>query len=226
MIVLFQRFPFQFPLKLCSYWRLGKINHVLFYLFHFVLHRYFLFQFLVLSTIWVVCRRIRFCRNKMCLPKSRWLIVFVSFFSFSHCSIVRPLVQCIQRHPSHSFWIPHHQIQHYYPINQCLQSIIIPQSKAHKTIPKIIPITIPSIISKAILHNRRNQISSICHHLFTPPIKFTIVKIIINHLPLIIRNNKTYHHMHMLYNRSKEVSLRLDSALEDRVHHAVKAMLM
>lgn len=102
MIVLFQSFPFQFPLKLCSYWRLGKINHVLFYLFHFVLHRYFLFQFLVLSTIWVVCRRIQILPQQNVFAKIEVINGFCFIFLFLSLQY-RAAISSVHSTPSKSF---------------------------------------------------------------------------------------------------------------------------
>lgn len=117
-------FLFFFPLS-CSYWRVGKINHVLCFI-HFI-------KFLFHCSLIIFPRKISWCRP---MELIYLLIIFIIiktkmfdfsyFFSFRY-STVRLLVLCIRRHQNLlSLTIQHHQIQHFYLINPYLQSTTIP----------------------------------------------------------------------------------------------------
>lgn len=129
-------FLFQYPI--CDrvfpwnfiYWRMGKINHVWFFIYFWyfsftLLHSILLFHYIQEKEITKVC-----CKgvslNIQIMYKTIHINWFLLFFLCFRFSIVRPLsIRCTQHHPNHLYLIQHHQIQHYYPINQCLQSIII-----------------------------------------------------------------------------------------------------
>lgn len=208
----------------CSYWRLGKINHISFLVF-ILSHIWFNFTVFIYQDLlfFFCCKSSGVGRDSLLLIKMPLINLFISVFFLFRYSIVRPLVRCIRRHPNPLYLIhQHHQMQLCYPINPCLQSIIPLYTIIPITIPIIIPITIPTIIpqiiSKAIY--RRNQTSISHRPHFTHLINR--IKIIIFHL----LNNKFYRHTRMRCNRNSEVFSRLDSVPVDRVRRAVKAMLM